>query len=172
MPLHLYKDHTPILGASVFVAPSADIIGDVTIGDETNIWFNTVIRGDVNYIRIGSRTNIQDGTIVHVTVKKFPTFIGSNVTIGHMAVIHGCTLEDDSFVGMRACIMDGAVVESGGMVAAGALLTPGKRVKSGELWAGAPARLMRPLTQEEKDYITFSAQHYCDLARDYLISNP
>src|SRR5690606_27614238 len=123
--------------------------GDVTVGAETGIWFGCVLRGDVDRIRIGARTNIQDGTVVHVSHRDGPTVIGDEVTVGHLALLHACTLEDRSFVGMKACVMDGAVVESGAMVAAGALVTPGKRVPSGQLWAGSPARPMRDLTEAE-----------------------
>lgn len=170
MKQHLlpYNRYQPILGRHVFVAETAAIIGDVVIGDQTNIWFGVSIRGDVNYIRIGSRTNIQDGSVVHVTHKTHPTFIGDGVTVGHMALLHGCTIEDHAFIGMKSCVMDGAVIESGGMVAAGALITPGKRVKSGELWAGVPGKLVRMLTPEEHHFIPISAQHYVDLAASYM----
>lgn len=168
MPLYAYKDITPTLGADVFIAPSASVIGDVKIGDQTNIWYGVTIRGDVNTVRIGSRTNIQDGTVCHVTAKTGPLKIGDNVTIGHNATIHACTLEDGSFVGMGATVMDGVVVESGAMVAAGALVSPGKRVKKGEVYAGVPAKLFRPMTEDEVKYIPWSAQHYVDLAKTYL----
>ena len=126
----------PRIAPDAFIAPNAVIIGDVEIGSQTNVWFNCVIRGDVNTIRIGNRTNIQDGTVIHVTRKTGPTKIGSGVTIGHMVLLHACTLEDNSFVGMQSTIMDNAVVESGGMVAAGAIVTPNKRIPRGQIWAG------------------------------------
>jgi carbonic anhydrase/acetyltransferase-like protein (isoleucine patch superfamily) len=131
-----------------------------------------VLRGDGNSIRVGARTNIQDGTVVHINhewegAAGTKTTIGADVTVGHMALIHACTLEDGCFIGMKACVMDGAVVESGAMVAAGALVTPGKRVKRGELWAGSPARLMRLLTEKELKYFSYTAQHYCELAAGY-----
>src|SRR5208337_2586913 len=132
-----------------FVAPGAVVIGDVVIGAGSSVWFNCVVRGDVHHIRVGERTNIQDGTVVHVTGGKFATHIGSDITIGHGCVLHACTLEDGCFIGMGAIILDGAVVESGAMVAAGALVTPGKRVKAGELWAGNPAKLLRPLSPDD-----------------------
>lgn len=157
----------PRVDASAFLAPGAAIIGDVEIGAESGIWFGCVVRGDVNRIRIGARTNIQDGTVIHVTRDTGPTTIGSDVTIGHAALLHACTLEDACFVGMRATIMDDVVVESGGWVAAGALLTPGKRVPSGELWAGSPARLFRKLTEEEQRFIYESADNYVRLAREH-----
>lgn len=163
-----FKGITPKLGQNVFVAPTASIIGDVVVGDQTNIWFGVTIRGDVNTVRIGSRTNIQDGTVCHVTRGNGPLVIGNDVTIGHSAVIHACTIEDAAFVGMGAIIMDGAVVETGGMVAAGALLSPGKRVKKGEVYAGVPAKLFRPMTDDEIKYIPWSATHYVELAKQYL----
>lgn len=158
----------PTVSPRAFIAPGAAIIGDVEIGEDTSIWFGCVVRGDVHTVRIGSNTNIQDGTIVHVTRKTAPTFIGNGVTIGHCALIHGATLEDGSFVGMRATIMDGAVVESGAWVAAGALVTPGKRVPKGQIWAGNPAKYFRDLTPEEVAYIPKSAALYAEHAREYL----
>ena len=117
----------PTIADDAFVAPNATIIGDTEIGPLSSIWFNVVLRGDVNHIRIGARTNIQDGTIVHVATNSYPTLIGDNVLIGHMAVIHACNLEDGCFIGMAATVMDGAVIEAGAMVAAGALVSPGKK---------------------------------------------
>jgi carbonic anhydrase/acetyltransferase-like protein (isoleucine patch superfamily) len=154
------------------VAETAVVIGDVVIGEEASIWYGCVLRGDSNSIRVGARTNIQDGTIVHVNHERegaagTRTIIGADVTIGHMALIHACTLEDGCFIGMKACVMDGAVVESGAMVAAGALVTPGKRVKRGELWAGSPARLMRTLGDTELKYFDDVAEHYAELAASY-----
>ena len=157
----------PTLDATTFVAPTAVVIGDTVIGAETGIWFGCVVRGDVNEIRIGARTNIQDGTIVHVTGGGNGTYIGDEVTIGHAVMLHACTLEDRAFVGMAATIMDGVVVESNAMVAAGALVTPGKRVLSGQLWAGSPAKYRRDLTPEELADIPNSAERYVRLARTY-----
>lgn len=162
---------TPTISPNAFIAPGVAVIGDVHIGADTGVWFGCVIRGDVNLIRIGSRTNIQDGTVIHVTRHTGPTHIGSNVTIGHSALLHACTLEDSCFVGMRATIMDGAVVESGGWVAAGALVTPGKRVPAGQVWAGSPAKYFRDLTPEEKAFIPVSAQNYVLHAQEYLALN-
>ncbi|HCS24228.1 MAG TPA: gamma carbonic anhydrase family protein [Alphaproteobacteria bacterium] len=166
--LHPYKDIMPRLGHKVWIAPGAHVIGDVEIGDGANIWYNCVVRGDVNDIKIGARTNIQDGTVIHVSSTLQGTYIGADVTVGHMALLHACTVEDAAFIGMQACVMDGAYVESGAMVAAGALVTPGKRVPAGQLWAGSPARFMRELTAEEKAYIPYSAKHYVELAARYL----
>jgi carbonic anhydrase/acetyltransferase-like protein (isoleucine patch superfamily) len=157
----------PTIADDVFIAPTAVVIGDVVIGAGTSVWFNCVIRGDVHEIRIGERTNIQDGTVVHVTGGKLGTYIGSDITIGHGAILHACTLEDSCFIGMGATILDGVVVESGAMVAAGAVVTPGKRVKSGELWAGNPAKLMRALSQPEQDFFPVSAAGYVSLAGRY-----
>lgn len=157
----------PTIHPDAWIAPGATIIGDVHIGAESNVWFGCVIRGDVCPIRIGERTNIQDGSVVHVTRKTGPTNIGSGITIGHSALLHACTLEDDCFIGMHATVMDNATVQSGAMLAAGALLAPNKNVPTGELWAGNPARLMRPLKQEEADFIPVSSKNYVDLSVEY-----
>lgn len=162
-----FKGVLPTIHAECFVAPNATVIGDVVIGAQSSVWFGCVIRGDVHEIRIGERTNIQDGTIVHVTSGKLGTYIGSGVTIGHGAVLHACTLEDDCFIGMGATILDGAVVESGAMVAAGAVVTPGKRVKKGELWAGNPAKMLRELKPEDSAFFPRSADNYAQLAAQY-----
>ncbi|HEC14891.1 MAG TPA: gamma carbonic anhydrase family protein [Rhodospirillales bacterium] len=169
-----YKGVLPRIGAGVFIAPGAVVIGDVEIGADCGIWFGAVVRGDVNEIRIGARTNIQDGTIIHVSsgrvgkAPKLATYIGSDVTVGHKAVLHACSIGDGAFIGMGATVMDGAVVEEGAMVAACALVTPGKRVGSGQLWAGAPARFVRRLGDDDRKSITDSVPHYCRLARTYL----
>jgi carbonic anhydrase/acetyltransferase-like protein (isoleucine patch superfamily) len=157
----------PAIAADAYVAPGAAVIGDVEIGAESGIWFGCVVRGDVNTVRIGARTNIQDGTMIHVTRRTGPTVIGANVTIGHAALLHACTLQDGCFIGMRATVMDDVVVETGGWVAAGALVTPGKRIPSGQIWAGSPAKYFRDLTQDEIAHIPVSAQNYVDLAREH-----
>jgi carbonic anhydrase/acetyltransferase-like protein (isoleucine patch superfamily) len=157
----------PTIAPDAFVAPNAVVIGDTIIGAETSIWFNCVLRGDVAPIRVGARVNIQDGTIVHVSSGTSGTTIGDAVSIGHAALIHGCTLEPGSFVGMAAVVMDGAVVESDAMVAAGSLVTPGKRVKRGELWAGRPARFLRPLTDADREANLRIADGYVALSRTY-----
>jgi carbonic anhydrase/acetyltransferase-like protein (isoleucine patch superfamily) len=169
MPIILaHRAKMPVVGGQVFIAENAALIGDVVVGDQSSIWYNCVLRGDVNNIIIGSRTNIQDGTVIHVSSTGQGTYIGDDVTVGHMALLHACTIESKSFIGMKACVMDGAIVETGAMVAAGALVTPDKRVLSGQLWAGAPARMMRLLTTAEQDYISHSAVHYVGIAKDYL----
>nr|WP_298684892.1 gamma carbonic anhydrase family protein [uncultured Dongia sp.] len=167
-----YEGVLPKIAPDAFIASTAVVIGAVEIGAEASIWFGCVLRGDSNSIRIGARTNIQDGTIIHVNHERegaagTKTVIGTDVTVGHMALLHACTVEDGAFIGMKACLMDGVVVESGGMVAAGALVTPGKRVRKGELWAGSPAKLMRPLSDKEMAYFAYSAKHYCEVAASY-----
>jgi carbonic anhydrase/acetyltransferase-like protein (isoleucine patch superfamily) len=165
-----YKDVWPRIAASAFIAPNATIIGDVEISAGASVWFGCVVRGDVQPIRIGANTNIQDGAILHATSGMVPALIGVGVTIGHQAILHGCTVEDGSFIGMQACVMDGAVVATGAMVAAGALVTPGKNIPGGELWGGSPAHLMRKLSPEENIYIRESSSHYVELAETYQTS--
>jgi gamma-carbonic anhydrase len=167
-----YQHVLPKIASDAFIAQTAVVIGDVEIGPEASIWFGCVLRGDSNSIRIGARTNIQDGTVIHVNHERegaagTKTTIGADVTVGHMALLHACTVEDGAFIGMKACLMDGVHVESGAMVAAGALVTPGKRIRKGELWAGSPAKLMRPLTEKEMAYFGYSAAHYCKVAANY-----
>jgi carbonic anhydrase/acetyltransferase-like protein (isoleucine patch superfamily) len=157
----------PRVAASAFLAPTSVVIGDVEIEENANIWFHVTIRGDVNFIRIGARTNIQDNSCIHVTRKTHPTVIGQGVTVGHSVTLHGCTLQDGCFIGMKACILDGAVVETGAYVAAGAVVTPGKIVKAGELWAGTPARCMRLVSPEESSFIATSSSNYVQLSREY-----
>ena len=163
-----YKGTLPTIGAGVFLAPTATVIGDVEIGDGSNIWFGCLVRGDINVIRIGNRVNIQDLTVIHVDSITYGTFIGDDVTIGHSAIVHACTLEPGSFVGMQACVMDGAVVETGAMVAAGALVPPGKTVKAGQLWAGTPARYMRDCADQENQMIERVPPEYWAMAQEYL----
>jgi carbonic anhydrase/acetyltransferase-like protein (isoleucine patch superfamily) len=167
----------PTIDPTAFIAETAVVIGDVEIGPGSSVWYGSVLRGDVNRIRIGARTNIQDGTVVHVnhdpagdyreTGGGMPTIIGDDITIGHMALIHACTLESGCFVGMRATVMDEAVVASNAMIAAGALVTPGKRVPGGELWGGSPAKRMRALSDDEVSGLAYSARHYAKMADAY-----
>jgi carbonic anhydrase/acetyltransferase-like protein (isoleucine patch superfamily) len=158
----------PTIDETAWIAPTAAVIGDVVIGPGSGIWFGCTVRGDVNEIRIGARANIQDGTVIHVTTGGHGTYIGDDVTVGHCALLHACTVESGAFIGMQACLMDGVVVESGGMVAAGALVTPGKRVAAGQLWAGSPAKHIRDVNEQEAGFMPVSAERYAGLARDYL----
>lgn len=163
-----YKGIYPKIHPTAFVAENAVIIGDVEIGADCSIWYNVVIRGDVNYIRIGERTNIQDGTIIHVDHKKYPTIIGSNVTVGHKVMLHACTIEDYCLIGMSSTVMDGAVVGRQSIVAAGAVVTPGKVIEPQSLWAGIPAKFIRKLTEEELLWLEKSAENYVKYKNSYL----
>lgn len=165
-----FKGKRPKLAERVFVAPGASVIGDVEIGADSGIWYGCVLRGDVNEIRIGARVNLQDGTVIHVATHGQGCYIGDDVSVGHMALLHACTVEAGGFVGMKAVVMDGAKVEAGAMVAAGALITPGKVVKSGELWAGWPAKYKRDLTDEDRKMMRWTASHYADLAKEHVES--
>ena len=139
---------TPEFGENCFVAENAVIIGQVTMGNDCSIWYNAVIRGDVHYIKMGHKVNVQDGAVIHATYKKSPTNIGNNVSIGHNALVHGCTLHDNVLVGMGAIIMDDVVVESNSIIAAGAVLTKGTHVESGSIYAGIPAKKVKDISQE------------------------
>jgi carbonic anhydrase/acetyltransferase-like protein (isoleucine patch superfamily) len=165
-----FGGHTPRIDPSAFIAPGCRIIGDVEIGPDASIWYNCVIRGDVNRIRIGARTNIQDGTIIHCDSDKdgsggSPTIIGEDVLIGHIAMIHGCTLMDRAFVGLGAIVMDGCVVEGDAMLAAGSMLTPGKTVPHRQLWSGRPAKYMRDLTDIAVTAMRAGVEHYVHNAK-------
>ncbi|KAL4566367.1 hypothetical protein LXL04_030482 [Taraxacum kok-saghyz] len=166
----------PTVAKDAFVAPSASIIGDVQVGAGSSIWYGCVLRGDVNSISIGSGTNIQDHSLVHVAKsnlpgKVHPIVIGDNVTIGHSAVLHGCTVENEAFVGMKATLLDGVVVEKHAMVAAGALVRQGTRIPTGEVWGGNPAKFLRKLKDEEIAFISKSATNYASLAKDHADEN-
>lgn len=163
-----FQGMRPAIATDAFIAENAVLIGDVTVGPRASIWYGCVLRGDINEIRVGAETNIQDGTVVHVDSKGYPTHIGDRVTIGHMALIHACTLKDGCMVGMRATVMDGAVVGEGAMIAAGALVTPGKQVPPGELWAGQPARKLRDMTPKDKDMLDYIWPNYVDYARAFM----
>ena len=162
-----FGDATPRVADDAFVAPGAVVIGDVEIGSAASVWFGCVVRGDVHFIRIGARSNVQDGTIIHVSRAGAPTRIGEDVTIGHGCIIHACTLETRAFVGMGATILDEAVVETDAMLAAGSLLTARSRVPTGELWAGRPAKLLRRIRPEELRSFADRAHHYVALAAQY-----
>jgi len=140
--------HTPKFGKDCFLAENAVIVGDVVMGDQCSIWYNAVIRGDVHFIRMGNKVNIQDGAVVHCTYQKSPTTIGNNVSVGHNAIVHGCTIHDNVLVGMGAIVMDDCVVESNSIIAAGAVLTEGTRVEAGSIYAGVPARKVKDISQE------------------------
>ena len=174
MNLRPYLEHFPTLGERVWVDPAAVVIGDVVLGDDVSIWPGCVVRGDVNFIRIGARTNVQDGSVIHVShdgphakLGGFATVIGADVTIGHKAVIHACRIGDAALIGMGAIVLDGAVVEPRGFVGAGALVAPGKVVGAGELWLGNPARKVRVLDEGEIEGLYYSAQHYVRLKDRY-----
>jgi carbonic anhydrase/acetyltransferase-like protein (isoleucine patch superfamily) len=162
---------SPWIDPSAFVAPGAQLIGDIEIGAEASIWYNCVLRGDVNRIRIGARTNIQDGSVIHVDSPKpgaeegHPTLIGEDVLIGHLAMVHGCVLHDRAFVGLGSIVMDACVIESDAMLAAGAMLTPGKRIPSRQLWAGRPAKYVRDLSPEELAGQRAGVAHYVAMAK-------
>ena len=175
-PLRSFKDAAPRLGQRVYVDPAASVIGDVVLGDDVSIWPGTVLRGDVNHIRVGAKTSIQDGAIVHVAHAGrygpgHPCLIGEGVTIGHAAVVHACTIEDYCLIGIHATVMDGAVVMRHGFVGAGALVAPGKRVGEGELWVGNPARCVRRLSDAQIEQLHYSADHYVRLKDAYLASD-
>ena len=170
MSLYPFNGITPQVAASAFIAPGARIIGDVHIGADASIWYNCVVRGDVESIRIGARSNVQDGSVIHVTTRRWKTEIQDDVLIGHLAMIHGCIIESHGFIGLGAIVMDGCVVESGGMLAAGALLTPGKRIGSGELWAGRPAKLLRMLSDDDMVRNRAAAAGYVQLAKAHKVA--
>lgn len=158
----------PVIGKHVFLAETCAVIGDVEIGDESSIWYSAVIRGDVMPIRIGARTSIQDGAVVHVTSGKFGTTIGSDCTVGHGAIIHACVVEEFCLVGMGSTILDGARIGRGSLVGAGALVTPGTVIPPNSLVVGAPAKVKRAIDEREREQIVYGAAHYVALARSYL----
>lgn len=162
-----YLGKAPRVAASAFLAEGSVVVGDVEIGDGSSIWFGTVVRGDVNHVRIGARTNVQDLSVVHVTSRTHPTVIGDDVTVGHGAVLHGCTVHDRCLVGIGAIVLDGAVVGPDAMIGAGALVPPGMVVPPGKLVLGSPARLKRDLTEEEIASLRASAGHYVEYAASY-----
>ncbi|MCD9047133.1 gamma carbonic anhydrase family protein [Luteimonas sp. MHLX1A] len=175
MHLRPYRDRHPRLGARVYVDPAATVIGDVELGDDVSVWPGTVIRGDVNFVRIGARTSVQDGSVIHVShdgphakLGGFATAIGADVTIGHKAIIHACTIGNASLIGMGAILLDGVTVGDNAMVGAGALVPPGKVVGDGELWVGNPARPVRTLTDAQIEGLRYSAAHYVRLKDEYL----
>lgn len=166
-----FAGKAPQLDPAAFVAPGARLIGDVIVGPDASIWYNCVLRGDVNRIRIGARTNIQDGSVLHCDSPRpgnpdgHPTLIGEEVLIGHLAMVHGCVLADRAFVGLSAIVMDGCRIESDAMLAAGAMLTPGKTISTGQLWAGRPAKYVRDLSDADLAGMRAGVAHYVELAR-------
>jgi gamma-carbonic anhydrase len=172
MPVHPYEGRLPRLGARVYLAPGAHLVGDVEVGDDASFWFHTAARGDVNWIRVGARTNVQDGAVLHVAHRTHPLSIGAGVVIGHAAVVHGCTIEDGALIGIGARVLDGAVVEAGAQIGAGAVVAPGHRIPAGHLALGIPARVSRPLTPEEAARIAETCDRYVALKEQYLAAVP
>jgi carbonic anhydrase/acetyltransferase-like protein (isoleucine patch superfamily) len=174
MAIRPYKGILPTLGARVYVDASAAVIGDVVIGDDTSIWPQCSVRGDVNFIRIGARTNVQDGTVIHgvhpheALSGSHSVTVGDDVTIGHSSIIHGCAIESRCLIGMGSTLLDGAVLRSGVFLGAGSLVTEGKELEGGYLWMGRPAKKLRALTDDEIKWFVYSAKHYVGLKNDYL----
>ncbi|MFA6052293.1 MAG: gamma carbonic anhydrase family protein [Methylobacter sp.] len=174
MSVRKFNDKQPRIGRSVYIDDSAVVIGDVALGDDVSIWPTTVVRGDVESITIGDGTNVQDGSVLHVShagkysAQGHPLTIGKGVTIGHRAVVHACTVGDYCLIGIGAIIMDDAVLEDYVMLGAGALVPPGKTLESGYLYVGSPAKQARPLKESEKEFLQYSAQHYVHLKNEYL----
>ncbi len=173
MSIRAFGNTLPTVAPSAHVDESAVVIGRVEIGEESSVWPMAVLRGDVNFIRIGARTNIQDGTVVHVThphgatPEGFPVVVGEEVTVGHHVILHGCTVGDRCLIGMGSIILDGAVLEDEVLLGAGSLVPPGKRLEGGYLWLGSPVRRARPLTKEERARFAYSAGHYVKLKDSY-----
>lgn len=142
------RNYTPEWGEDCWIAPNATLVGDLIMGDRCSVWFNTVIRGDVNSIRLGNQVNVQDGAVIHCTFEKTKTVIGNNVSIGHNALVHGCTVEDNVLIGMGSIVMDNCYIESGSIIAAGAVLTEGTRVEAGSIYAGVPAKKVKSISPE------------------------
>ena len=170
MPVLPFEGTMPTVAPDAWIAPGAQMIGNVTLGSEASVWYNCVLRGDVESIVVGDRTNIQDGTVIHVTTRLSSTEIGADCLIGHLAMVHGCLLEDRAFVGLGSIVMDGCVIESDGMLAAGAMLTPGKRIGRGQMWAGRPAKYVRDLDEQQLAYNRLGAAHYVELAKMHRAS--
>ncbi|MDD9805997.1 MAG: gamma carbonic anhydrase family protein [Gammaproteobacteria bacterium] len=174
MGIRQYQNRKPRIHPTAFVDEAALVIGDVVVGADSSLWPMSVARGDLAEIRIGERSNIQDGSILHVTGDSrfvphaWPLHIGSGVTVGHNVILHACTIEDDCLVGMGSTVLDGAVIRTGAMLAAGSLVPPGKTIEGGFLWLGNPARKVRELTGDERDFLLFSAQSYVDLKNAHM----
>lgn len=174
MSIRTYQNHTPKLGERAFVDPSAVLIGDIEIGEDSSVWPLTVIRGDMHRIRIGKRSSIQDGSVLHIThagpfnPDGFPLTIGDEVTVGHKVILHGCTLGSRILVGMGSIVMDGAVVEDEVIIGAGSLVPPGKTLQSGYLYVGSPAKQARPLTDKERSFFSYTAGNYVKLKNQHM----
>jgi carbonic anhydrase/acetyltransferase-like protein (isoleucine patch superfamily) len=168
--IRTFAGKRPSIARGVFLAETSALIGDVEIGEDSSIWYATTIRGDVMPVRIGARTSVQDGTVVHVTAGKFGASIGNDCTVGHGAIIHACVVEDFCLIGMGSIILDGARIGAGSLVGAGALVTPGTDIPPNSLVIGSPAKVKRPVNDKEREQITFGAAHYVELARAYLAS--
>ena len=174
MTISNYLNTSPLIGERAYLHPSCQVIGDVTLGDDSSVWCNTVLRGDVNSIVIGRGTNVQDLTICHVSHKSVdkpegsPLIIGEYVTVGHSVILHGCTIGNECLIGMGSIIMDDVVIPDRVMIGAGSLISPGKKLESGMLYMGRPAKLVRALTEEQQAYLRSSAEHYIKLKDDYL----
>ena len=174
-----YKNKVPVIKKNVFIADGCRIIGDVEINEDSSIWYNCVIRGDVDYVKIGKNTNIQDGTVIHVSSYGFsatgrngsPTEIGNNVTIGHNATIHACKIDDNALIGMGSIILDNTIINEMAFIAAGAVVTPGTEVKKNELWAGNPAKFLRKINENEKKLLINTPKVYGELRKEFLKKN-
>ncbi|WP_299598048.1 gamma carbonic anhydrase family protein [uncultured Microbulbifer sp.] len=172
--LRAHRGHSPKLGERVFIDPQSTVVGDVELGDDCSVWPMTVIRGDMHRVRIGARTSVQDGSVLHITHASdfneggWPLTIGEDVTIGHKACLHGCTVGSRVLIGIGAIVLDGAVIEDEVVLAAGALVPPGKRLESGYLYVGSPAKQARPLSEKEKKFFTYTAGNYVKLKDEYL----
>ncbi len=177
MSIRNFEDMTPDIAATAYVDPTALVIGSVTLAADVSLWPMVVARGDVNSISVGARTNIQDGTILHVSHDSefapggFPLNIGADITVGHQCILHGCTVEDRCLVGMAATVMDGAVLHSGVLLGAGSLVPPGQELEGGFLWMGSPARKVRPLRDSEQAFLDYSAGHYVELKNRHVAAS-
>lgn len=171
--IRTYQGHTPTLGRDVYIDPAAVVIGDVILGDDCSVWPCAVIRGDMHSIRVGARTSVQDNAVLHIThasdynPEGFPLTIGAEVTIGHGACLHGCTVGNRVLIGIGATVLDGTEIEDEVVLAAGALVPPGKRLVSGFLYKGSPCKQARPLSEKERSFFSYSAQNYVDLKNRY-----